>query len=214
MATYGYIRVSSREQNEARQRAALGEWGITPEEMVIDRQSGKDFQRPGWRRLMKRLRPGDLLVVQSIDRLGRNYEEILEQWRWITKERRADVLVLDMPLLDTRAKGKDLTGTFIADLVLQILSYVAQTERENIRRRQAEGIAAAKARGVRFGAPGKPLPPGFAEVQRAYLEGSISLKTALGQTGMSPSTFCRKVKGLPLAGGHREREKGREGGKK
>ena len=129
MATYGYIRVSSREQNEARQRAALGEWGITPEEMVIDRQSGKDFQRPGWRRLMKRLRPGDLLVVQSIDRLGRNYEEILEQWRWITKERRADVLVLDMPLLDTRAKGKDLTGTFIADLVLQILSYVAQTER-------------------------------------------------------------------------------------
>ena len=211
MATYGYIRVSSREQNEARQRIALEEWGIAPEEIVIDRQSGKDFHRPGWQRLMKRLRSGDLLVVQSIDRLGRNYEEILEQWRWITKERQADVLVLDMPLLDTRAKGKDLTGTFIADLVLQILSYVAQTERENIRRRQAEGIAAAKARGVRFGAAKKPLPPGFAEVQRAYLEGRIPLKAAAGELGMSVSTFCRKVKLLPLADSGKTEKKPKDG---
>ncbi len=211
MATYGYIRVSSREQNEARQRIALGEWGIAPEEIFIDRQSGKDFHRPGWQKLMKRLRSGDLLVVQSIDRLGRNYEEILEQWRWITKERQADVLVLDMPLLDTRAKEKDLTGTFIADLVLQILSYVAQTERENIRRRQAEGIAAAKARGVRFGAAKKPLPPGFAEVQRAYLEGRIPLKAAAGQLGMSVSTFCRKVKLFPLADSGKTEKKPKDG---
>jgi len=194
MAAYGYIRVSSKDQNEARQIAALKEWGIAPEEMIIDRQSGKDFRRPGWQQLMKRLRPGDLLVVESIDRLGRNYEDILEQWRRVTKELRADVLVLDMPLLDTRAKGKDLTGTFIADLVLQILSYVAQTERENIRRRQAEGIAAARARGVRFGAPEKPLPPGFAEALRAYREDRISLNQAAKKLGMSPSTFCRKAK--------------------
>ena len=137
---YGYVRVSSKDQNEARQLAALAAFDIQPQNLYMDKQSGKDFDRPKYKRLMRKLKPGDLLVVQSIDRLGRNYEEILEQWRVITKEKRADVLVLDMPLLDTRAQGRDLTGTFIADLVLQILSHVAQTEREMIRKRQAEGI--------------------------------------------------------------------------
>ncbi len=151
MAEYGYARVSTREQNEARQLAALKKWGIKKKRLIMDKQSGKDFCRPGWQSLMERLQPGDLVVVQSIDRLGRSYEDILEQWRAITREKGADLLVLDMPMLDTRAKGKDLTGKFISDMVLQVLSYVAQTERENIRRRQAEGIAAAKARGVRFG---------------------------------------------------------------
>ena len=137
---YGYVRVSSKDQNEARQLAALAAFDIQPQNLYMDKQSGKDFDRPKYKRLMRKLKPGDILVVQSIDRLGRNYEEILEQWRVITKEKRADVLVLDMPLLDTRAQGRDLTGTFIADLVLQILSHVAQTEREMIRKRQAEGI--------------------------------------------------------------------------
>lgn len=145
---YGYARVSSKEQTEQRQIIALTEFGVSSKNIYMDKQSGKDFERPRYKRLIKRLRPGDLLVVQSIDRLGRNYSEILEQWRLITKEKRADILVLDMPLLDTRSQGRDLTGVFIADLVLQILSYVAQTEREMIRKRQAEGIAAAKARGV------------------------------------------------------------------
>lgn len=144
---YGYARVSSKEQTEQRQIIALTEFGVSSKNIYMDKQSGKDFERPRYKRLVKRLRPGDLLVVQSIDRLGRNYSEILEQWRLITKEKRADILVLDMPLLDTRSQGRDLTGVFIADLVLQILSYVAQTEREMIRKRQAEGIAAAKARG-------------------------------------------------------------------
>lgn len=148
--TYGYVRISTKEQNEARQLAALAEYGIPQRNLFIDRQSGKDFDRPAYKRLMRRLKSGDLLIVQSIDRLGRNYGEILEQWRVITKEKRADIMILDMPLLNTRTQGKDLTGTFIADLVLQILSYVAQTEREFIRKRQAEGIAAARARGVKF----------------------------------------------------------------
>lgn len=148
---YGYARVSSKEQNEQRQMIALTAFGIAKKNIYMDKQSGKDFDRPRYKRLVKKLHPGDLLVIQSIDRLGRNYGEILEQWRVITKEKRVDIVVLDMPLLDTRARGQDLTGTFIADLVLQILSYVAQTEREMIRKRQAEGIAAAKARGVKFG---------------------------------------------------------------
>lgn len=142
---YGYARVSSKEQNEQRQMIALTAFGIAKKNIYMDKQSGKDFDRPRYKRLVKKLHPGDLLVIQSIDRLGRNYGEILEQWRVITKEKRVDIVVLDMPLLDTRARGQDLTGTFIADLVLQILSYVAQTEREMIRKRQAEGIAAAKA---------------------------------------------------------------------
>ena len=196
--TYGYARVSSREQNEARQLAALGRWGIQMEDLIMDKQSGKDFERPGWVALIRRLQPGDLLVVQSIDRLGRNYTEILEQWRLITKEKRADILVLDMPMLDTRARDGDLTGTFVADLVLQILSYVAQTERENIRKRQAEGIAAAKARGVHFGNPGKPVPEAFAETVEKWRRKEIRLPEALEHLGIGRSYFYRHVKLLGL----------------
>jgi len=190
--TYGYARVSSREQNEARQLAALGRWGIQMEDLIMDKQSGKDFERPGWVALIRRLQPGDLLVVQSIDRLGRNYTEILEQWRLITKEKRADILVLDMPMLDTRARDGDLTGTFVADLVLQILSYVAQTERENIRKRQAEGIAAAKARGVQFGPDRTPPPPTFRAAKTAYRSGRLTLREAAQLAGMKKTTFYRQ----------------------
>lgn len=150
---YGYVRVSTKEQNEDRQIIALREFPVDEKSIYTDKLSGKDFNRPCYRKLLRRLRKGDVLVIKSIDRLGRNYEEILEQWRIITKVKKADIVVLDMPLLDTRAKGRDLTGTFIADLVLQILSYVAETERENIRQRQREGIAAARMRGIRFGRP-------------------------------------------------------------
>ena len=167
---YGYARVSSKEQNEQRQMIALTAFGIAKKNIYMDKQSGKDFDRPRYKRLVKKLHPGDLLVIQSIDRLGRNYGEILEQWRVITKEKRVDIVVLDMPLLDTRARGQDLTGTFIADLVLQILSYVAQTEREMIRKRQAEGIAAAKARGVKFGRRPLPLPESYEDVRQKALE--------------------------------------------
>lgn len=159
---YGYIRVSSTDQNESRQRIALERQAIRSDRIFMDKLSGKDFQRPQYQAMLKKLRAGDLLCITSIDRLGRNYEEILEQWRIITKDKRVDILVLDMPLLDTR-RDKNLLGTFIADLVLQVLSFVAQNERENIRSRQAEGIAAAKGRGVRFGRKIKPLPDNFLE---------------------------------------------------
>lgn len=192
--TYGYIRVSTKEQNEARQLAALAEYGIPQKQLYIDRQSGKDFDRPAYQRLMKRLKPGDLLIIQSIDRLGRNYNEILEQWRIITKEKQADITILDMPLLNTRTQGRDLTGTFIADLVLQILSYVAQTEREFIRKRQAEGITAAKERGVKFGPPRNPLPDDFDEMRVAWENGKISLRQAAVQLGISHMTFYRRCK--------------------
>ena len=164
--TYGYVRVSTREQNDARQLAAMREFGVDEKNIVTEKLSGKDFNRPRYQHLVKKLRPEDVLVVKSIDRLGRNYEEILEQWAYITKERGAAIVVLDMPLLDTR-QGRDLTGTLIADIVLQLLSYVAQTERENIHQRQAEGIAAAKARGVRFGAPCRALPDNFEDLRQA-----------------------------------------------
>lgn len=193
--TYGYVRISTKEQNEARQLAALAAYGITGKRLFIDRQSGKDFDRPAYKRLMKKLKPGDLLIVQSIDRLGRNYGEILEQWRVITKEKKADIVIIDMPLLDTRARGRDLTGTFIADLVLQILSYVAQTEREFIRKRQAEGIAEARARGVKFGAPRKPLPEGFTQAREAWESGTLSLREAARTVGMSHMTFYRRCTG-------------------
>ena len=166
-AQYGYIRVSSAEQNEARQVIAMREAGLDGNHIYMDKQSGKDFDRPQYQRLVRRLRPGDLLCVQSIDRLGRNYEEVREQWRVLTKEKRVDIRVLDMPLLDTR-QGRDLMDTFIADLVLQILSFVAQSERESIKKRQAEGIAAAKARGVKFGRPPLPLPENFHDVHRDW----------------------------------------------
>ena len=191
--TYAYIRVSSREQNEDRQVIAMREFGISDNFMVIDKQSGKDFDRPGYKRLMKKIKPGDTLVIKSIDRLGRNYEEILEQWRTITKDKRADIVVLDMPLLDTR-NGRDLTGTLISDIVLQLLSYVAQTEREFIRQRQREGVAAAKARGVRFGRERIPVPDDFSEIVAAWENGEIPVKEAARQCGMAEATFYRRLK--------------------
>ncbi|MCL2080652.1 MAG: recombinase family protein [Oscillospiraceae bacterium] len=187
--TYGYIRVSTKEQSEDRQLTAMREFGVREGNIFLDKLSGKDFERPSYRRLLKKLKPVDTLVIKSIDRLGRNYEEILEQWRFITKERRANIVVLDMPLLDTRQKNRDLTGTFIADLVLQILSYVAQTERELIRQRQAEGIAAAKARGVRFGRPPIERPPHLQEVQKAWERREISAREAARRLNINRMTF-------------------------
>nr|WP_241159608.1 recombinase family protein [Desulfovibrio sp. ZJ200] len=191
--TYGYIRVSSVDQNEIRQRIALEQQAIPPDRIFMDKMSGKDFQRPQYQAMLKKLRPGDLLCITSIDRLGRNYEEILEQWRVLTREKRVDILVLDMPLLDTR-RDKNLLGTFIADLVLQVLSFVAQNERENIRKRQAEGIAAAKLRGVRFGHEPKPLPRNFAEVYGLWEMGQLTVSEAARRTEMSRTTFRRRVK--------------------
>ena len=191
--TYGYVRVSSRDQNEARQLLAMRQFGVAEERMYLDRQSGKDFNRPQYRRLVRRLKAGDTLVVASIDRLGRNYREILEQWRVLTREKRVEIAVLDMPLLDTR-QGRDLTGTLIADIVLQLLSYVAQTEREMIRRRQAEGIAAARARGVRFGAAPLPRPEGLRGRVEAWSRGEISARKAAGELGVSHTTFLRWAK--------------------
>lgn len=171
---------------------ALSEFSIPPRNVYVDKVSGKDFNRPAWKRLVRRMRAGDLLVVKSIDRLGRNYGEIIDQWRMITKERFVDVVVLDMPLLDTR-QGKDLTGTFIADLVLQLLSYVAQTERDNIRQRQAEGIAAAKKKGVRFGRPPKAVPQEFYDLKQRWLQQDISSRKAAAILGISHDTFLRWI---------------------
>lgn len=185
---YGYIRVSTREQNEARQVLALQNFGICRKQMYIDKQSGSGFDRPQYKKLIRRLREGDILAVKSIDRLGRNYEEILEQWRRITREIRADVVVLDMPLLDTR-RDRDLTGTLIADIVLQLLSYVAQTEREFIRQRQAEGIAAARARGVRFGR--EPKPENYPEILTCWEKGEISARNAALQLNVTHRTFLK-----------------------
>lgn len=186
---YGYARVSSKEQTEQRQIIALTEFGVSSKNIYMDKQSGKDFERPRYKRLIKRLRPGDLLVVQSIDRLGRNYSEILEQWRLITKEKRADILVLDMPLLDTRSQGRDLTGTFLSDIVLQVLSFASENERINIRQRQAEGIAAAKSRGVRFGRPPRPLPDNFHILYQKWRAGKITGTAAAKACGMPLATF-------------------------
>lgn len=190
---YGYIRVSSADQNEDRQLVALRSCKVPECNLFVDKQSGKDFESPEYRRMLRRLKRDDLLYVKSIDRLGRNYGEILEQWRLLTKEKGVDIVVLDMPLLDTRS-GKDLMGTFIADLVLQILSFVAQNERENIRQRQAEGIAAAKARGVPFGRPALPLPENFEQVVASWRNKEIDFASALQQTGMRPATFYRRLK--------------------
>ena len=188
MNVYGYIRVSSREQNEDRQLIALEEIGVTRKNIFMDKQSGKDFERPQYKRLLRKLKKDDLLYVKSIDRLGRNYEEILQQWRVLTKEKGVDIVVLDMPLLDTR-RGKDLMGTFLSDIVLQVLSFVAENERDNIRQRQAEGIAAAKARGVRFGRPAKPLPKNYDDVYRCWKEGLITGTDAARICGMPPARF-------------------------
>ena len=189
---YGYIRVSTREQNEDRQRLALAALPVPEENIYMDKQSGKDFERPQYRRLVRRLRRDDLLYVKSIDRLGRNYSEILEQWRMLTKEKGVDIAVLDMPLLDTR-RGKDLMGTFLSDIVLQVLSFVAENERDNIRQRQAEGIAAAKARGVRFGRPPLALPDNFHMLHQAWRGQKITLRQAARACGMPTGTFYSKA---------------------
>jgi DNA invertase Pin-like site-specific DNA recombinase len=191
MAVYGYVRVSSADQNEDRQLVAMEEIGVPPTKVFTDRQSGKDFDRRAYKSMLRKLKTGDLLYIKSIDRLGRNYDEIQEQWRVLTKERGVDVTVLDMPLLDTR-RDKDLMGTFIADLVLQILSFVAHSERENIRKRQAEGIAAAKARGVLFGRPSKKAPDSFGEIVDKWEQKKLPLADALAVCDMSESTFYRR----------------------
>ena len=187
---YGYIRVSTREQNEDRQRIALTEYGVPEKKIVRDKQSGKNFERPGYKRLCRKLRPGDTLVIKSIDGLGRNYREILDQWRMLTKEKKVYLVVLDMPLLDTR-QGRDLAGELISDIVLQLLSYVAQVEREFIHQRQAEGIAAAKARGVRFGRPTLEKPEAYAQVYQCWRNGYISARRAAAELGISPKTFSK-----------------------
>ena len=190
---YGYVRVSSQEQNEDRQLIAMAEAGVARGNIFIDKQSGKDFERPNYKKLIKRLRPGDTLIIKSIDRLGRNYEEIQNQWRIITKEKKVDIVVIDMPLLDTR-RDKNLLGTFISDLVLQLLSFISENERTTIRQRQAEGIAAAKKRGVRFGRPTKEAPPNFDELIAKWQKKEMPLDEILRQYGMSESTFYRRLR--------------------
>lgn len=190
---YGYVRVSSADQNEERQRIAMAQEGLKEKDIFMDKQSGKDFERPAYLKLLKKMKEGDLLLIESIDRLGRNYEEIIEQWRHITKVIRADIRVLDMPLLDTTL-SKDLLGTFIADLVLQVLSFAAENERKNIRQRQREGIDAALARGVRFGRPGIPDSEAMLEAVRLYRQKKISLSRALDMSGIGKTTFYKKLK--------------------
>lgn len=192
---YGYIRVSSRDQNEDRQLIAMKEVDVTDKSIFIDKQSGKDFLRPQYKRLLRRIKRGDVLYIKSIDRLGRNYEEIQQQWRLLTKEKGIDIVVLDMPLLDTR-RGKDLMGTFLSDIVLQVLSFVAENERTNIRQRQAEGIAAAKAKGVKFGRPPRPLPENFDSVYYRWKRGEITGTAAARECQMSQSTFYYRAKKL------------------
>ena len=189
---YGYVRVSTKDQNEDRQMIALRELAVPERNIFIDKQSGKDFERPQYKRLVRRLKKDDLLYIKSIDRLGRNYVDIQEQWRVLTKEKGVDVVVIDMPLLDTR-RGKDLMGTFLSDIVLQVLSFVAENERTNIRQRQAEGIAAAKAKGVRFGRTPKSLPKNFEEVYRRWNDGKITGAAAARECGMPLSTFRDKA---------------------
>ncbi len=190
---YGYVRVSSIDQNEDRQIIALKSKGVPVQNIYMDKLSGKDFQRPQYKELVHKLKKGDLLYVLSIDRLGRNYKEILEQWRILTKKIEVDVCVIDMPLLDTR-NGKDLMGTFIADLVLQILSFVAENERENIKKRQAQGIAAAKLKGVKFGRPECATPPDFEKIIKEWTKGNITAVNAAENSGMSKATFYRKIR--------------------
>ena len=189
---YGYVRVSTREQNEDRQMIALNSAEVPKQNIYVDKQSGKDFARPAYLQLVEELESGDLLYIKSIDRLGRNYGEVLEQWRILTKEKKVDIVVLDMPLLDTR-RGKDLVGTFLSDIVLQVLSFVAENERKNIRERQREGIEAAKLRGVNFGRPLKPLPENFEEACERWRAGEITGKEAARLCGMPYTSFYRKA---------------------
>lgn len=189
---YGYMRVSSKEQNEDRQRIAMKEAGVPEKNIYMDKQSGKDFERPQYKKLYRKLKKDDVLYIKSIDRLGRNYQEILEQWRRITRFREADIVVIDMPLLDTR-RGKDLMGTFLSEIVLQVLSFVAENERTNIKQRQAEGIAAAKARGVRFGRPTLPVPDNFNQMRKDWRDGKIKIEDAAKECDMHPKTFYSKA---------------------
>lgn len=193
MSKYGYIRVSAKDQNEDRQVLAIKGLNIPPKNIFLDKQSGKDFDRPNYKRMVKRMKKNDLLYIKSIDRLGRNYEEIQEQWRILTRDKQIDIVVLDMPLLDTR-RGKDLVGTFLSDIVLQVLSFVAENERSNIRQRQAEGIAAAKLRGVQFGRPPKPLPQNFHSTYQRWKQGEITGLAAARELNMASSTFRYKAK--------------------
>ena len=190
---YGYMRVSSREQNEERQKIALCEAGVLERNIYMDKLSGKNFERPQYKKLLKKLDSNSILFVKSIDRLGRNYKDLNEQWRIITKEKCADIVVIDMPLLDTR-REKNLLGTLISDIVLALLSYVAENERMNIKQRQAEGIAAAKARGVKFGRPPIPLPKNFEQVHKDWRAGKINVSQAAKECGMSETTFLRNVR--------------------
>lgn len=192
---YGYVRVSSTDQNEVRQLIELQKVGVKKKHIYLDKQSGKDFHRPAYEEMVLQMKKGDVLYILSIDRLGRNYEEIQNQWRILTKEIGVDICVLDMPLLDTR-KGKDLMGTFIADLVLQILSFVAESERENIKKRQKQGIAAAKAKGIHMGRPKKETPEEFSEMVAAWKNGEVLLEEILEKCGISRSTFYRRIKGM------------------
>lgn len=193
MREYGYVRISSTDQNEDRQMIEMEKAGIREDMIYVDKQSGKDFNRPQYKEMVSKLHEGDVLYILSIDRLGRNYEEIQNQWRILTKEIGIDVCVIDMPLLDTR-RDKDLMGTFIADLVLQILSFVSESERQNIRKRQEQGIAAAKARGVRFGRPEKPIPKNFETIIKSWESGNISFDEAVRKCGFSPATFYRRLR--------------------
>ena len=189
---YGYIRVSTREQKEDRQQIAMRQAGVLEQNIYIDKQSGRDFDRPKYKKLLRRLKRDDLLYIKSIDRLGRNYQEVLEQWRFLTKEKNVDIVVLDMPLLDTR-RGRDLMGAFLADIVLQVLSFVAENERSSIRQRQAEGIAAARARGVQFGRDPRPLPANFYEMFSAWKAGACTIEEASAACGLPRSTFYDKA---------------------
>jgi DNA invertase Pin-like site-specific DNA recombinase len=200
MTEYGYVRVSSTDQNEDRQMLAMSALNISPANIFMDKLSGKDFERPAYQALVKKVCPGDLIHIKSIDRLGRNYDEIQNQWRILTKERGADIAVIDMPLLDTR-NGRDLMGTFIADLVLQILSFVAHSERDSIRKRQAEGIAAARARGVRFGRPIKKPPENFPAIVREWERGKLTLAEVLERTGLKEATFYNRLREYRAAKG-------------
>lgn len=189
---YGYVRVSTKEQNEDRQLIALQELQVPSKNIYIDKQSGKDFERPKYKTLLRKIRAGDVLYIKSIDRLGRNYEEIIEQWRILTKEKKIDIVVIDMPLLDTR-RGKDLMGTFLSDIVLQVLSFVAENERKNIKQRQKEGIEAARLRGVQFGRPEKNLPDEFEEYVEKWMKKEIAGTQAAEELGIPTSTFYRKA---------------------
>lgn len=204
MNTYGYARVSSTDQNEDRQLIALHQAGVDDKFIYIDKQSGKDFNRPQYQKLLRKLKAGDLLYIKSIDRLGRNYEEIQVQWRILTKEKGVDICVIDMPLLDTR-RGKDLVGTFLSDIVLQVLSFVAENERNNIRQRQAEGIAAARARGVHLGRPVKEAPADFDRIVKAWEKKEITMAEAMQMTGMSETTFYRRRREMQLIRGKRNK---------